>query len=234
MPGTKSRAGELTTHMEKHRSAKLRKLMELASRNPSQAEAEAAALAAQRLALRSGLDGDDPPEASARDAVREVTTPPASRLPWWARRLAVIVAENFACEALLRRLEGRQSIAFIGVRDAPKAACFAFLELSHAHAAARRAFGRSQSASATQNDFTRGFLGGVESRLRGQAQSEALAVLTPPEVRAYVEEHDPAASRTVRIRSAFDETAWSEGFRAGQRAGRRERRLGSAPRQEGE
>jgi hypothetical protein len=211
--------------MNDHHSAlKLRKLMALAHRNPSTEEAQAAALAAQRLALRSGLR-PEAPYAHPSEAVREVTTPAQDHLPWWARRLAVIVAGNFACEALLRRADGRQSIAFIGVGDTPDAARFSFFELSQAHLAARRSFGRGKEATGALNDFTQGFLRGVESLLREQAASEALVVQAPQSVRDFVTGHKPTASRTVRIRSASDEKAWSKGFVAGQRAGRRPGRL---------
>lgn len=207
-----------------HSTEKLRKLMALSKRNPSTAEAEAAALAAQRLALRAGLrpESEQPEE---QETVREITTRASDRLPWWSRRLAVIIAGNFACEALLRKADGRQSIAFIGVGDTPDAACFSYVELTHAHGAARRSFGRGKAATAAQNDFTQGFLSGVESLLQDQAASEALVVQTPASVRDYVNGHRPVASRTIRIHSAFDDKAWSKGFTEGQRAGRKPGRL---------
>jgi hypothetical protein len=214
--------------MEKQSAVKLRKLMELARRNPSPAEAEAAALAAQRLALRIGLDGVAGVHTEGR-TVREIATAAESHLPWWARRLAVIVAGNFACEALLRREDGRQCIAFVGVNNTPDAACFSFVELANAHRVSRRAFGKGSKSVAALNDFTLGFLSGVETLLQGQAQSEALVVQTPPEVHEYIRQHRPTASRKVRIHSALDKDAWSEGFLAGRRAGRKPKRLPAGP-----
>lgn len=189
------------------------------------AEAQAAALAAQRLAVRSGLQPDeiDPAE---KPVAREVTTPSAAHLPWWSRQLAVIVARNFACEALLRRAGGEQSVAFIGIGETPDAARFSFLELSRAHASALRLYGgNGKDRTAARNDFTRGFLSGLQELLHEQAEHHALMVQPPPEVADYVANHRPSSPRSVRIQTALDEVAWAKGFTEGQRAGRRRGQL---------
>lgn len=100
---------------------KVRKLLALAGNNSSQAEAESAMLAAQKLMAAHGLETTDVERVAAvKDDVITSTGKLRTRFPWWHMSLAGVLAPNFKCKHLVHRERDEKRkligscIAFVG------------------------------------------------------------------------------------------------------------------------
>lgn len=166
---------------------KMRKVLELSKNNPSPAEAEAAALKAQKLMAEYHISMK---EVEAVESFEEITERPiyVGTGNKWKSFLADIVGKNFRCKYFLY---GRSTIVFYGYEEDTKIAAmtFEFLFTTGKKAAAnyyqkKRNYAMKQQGyfhgSGIRNAFLIGYLEGIEESLGRQCT--ALMLTVPREV----------------------------------------------------
>ena len=158
---------------------KVRKLLALAGNNPSEKEAQAAALKAQKLIAQYNLVlSQDCGEKFIYKLVQAVH----SNNEGYRKPLAVAIAENFRCKAIMVG----NMVNFFG-RDADAEACAAtfnyLYRVSHniGLKMEREARKRGESTHGVANSYWRGFITGIKDAL-GE-QSKALAIVVPEDVK---------------------------------------------------
>lgn len=198
----------------------------LSLNNPSAAEAESAALMAQRLMAQHGVTSVDIEGELYQEDKIEISVEDVGAGKAWKFQLANIVAENFRCKTFSY---GKRSIAFYGYSTDAEAAreVFRFLfTLGHrlADREGHKRWRETGQRAGVYNSYVTGFMAGIKTKLDEQCKS--LMIITPKEV---VEEFDEfikdAKSRnnTRLIKDDFDPTAYQNGFTEGKHAmGRRE------------
>lgn len=218
---------------------KIRKLFALASNNPSEQEAAAAALQAQRLMVRYSIEPSDVEGDDMRASLVCVETEWIGDSRTWRSRLASVVRRAFRCEAYeeYRTERGRSipRIVFFGYEGDAQAAAMTFNYLyrqgtrlaRRAEREHREIFGHARGVF---NSFAVGFTSGVEAEL--QAQSEELMVVESEVVRESYEDFKreqgmvSVKGRRMRLGSAAAEAA---GYRAGREAVSSRRMTSGAP-----
>lgn len=193
------------------------------ARNPSAAEAYAAAVKAQELLAKAGLTEADVAEREAGEVIIAKLDLGNLGAPTWAGTIAWVVAENFRCREYTDVGDGR--IKMVGLEDdlriAVEVAYFAigsalecWADYAWAHPGSRQA------------DYLIGFATGLRDAFEAAAAQHAddqrwgLVLRTPAVVQEATERLHIHAGRAVRIQDA---AAFGQG-----RADGRER--GTAPR----
>ena len=158
---------------------KVRKLLALAGNNPSEKEARAAALKAQKLIAQYNLVlSQDCEEKFIYKLVQAVH----SNNEGYRKHLAVAIAENFRCKTIMVG----NMVNFFG-RDADAEACAAafnyLYRVSHniGLKMEREARKRGESTHGVANSYWSGFIIGIKDAL-GE-QSKALAIVVPEDVK---------------------------------------------------
>ena len=158
---------------------KVRKLLALAGNNPSEKEAQAAALKAQKLIAQYNLVlSQDCGEKFIYKLVQAVH----SNNEGYRKPLAVAIAENFRCKAIMVG----NMVNFFG-READAEACVAtfnyLYKVSHniGLKMEREARKRGENTHGVANSYWSGFIIGIKDAL-GE-QSKALAIIVPEDVK---------------------------------------------------
>ena len=204
----------------------IRKLFNVTEANgATEGEAINAALAAQRLIVKHGIEGWELAEEGER--IEEVE---ASRAKAWQTSLAGIIADNFRCKVYVRSSyrpgarRASKSVVFYGYRADAEAASLVYERLSRIgekigrHYASRRAQlmgireGREVSASEVFNAWAAAFVLGINDELA--KQSHELMIVCPKAVSDAFEQMSAGWGRE-RNRSRY------HGDRATAEAGRR-------------
>ncbi len=217
---------------------KIKKLMELAANNPSEAEATAAALKAQRLIAEHDVNDLELMERAPED-IAELESCDWHGNPW-AVTLGHAIADNFRCQLYLhfggyKGWSGRvkktsEQIVFIGYETDAAAATTTFNRLFEignrlANAEARRVRKLYGTARGVKNSFLLGFVKGIRDEL--EKQSVALVLVTPKAVSDYTEEVTSGFKSTHHsVRNAYDSGAYGRGREAGGDAMRASRLAG--------
>lgn len=210
---------------------KIQKLLALAGNNPSESEAESAALKAQELIAKHNItmteieDAGDATEEEEDLGYYQIHTGNGKA---WKFNLAQAIAENFRCK---RFWFGRHTVAFYGYETDAQAAreVFTFLfkmgnklatrEVNHFH-------NRGESATGVYNSYVLGFVHGIKSKL--DAQCKALMIVMAPKVdEGYQQVREQLGLTNMRntglgsVRGYKD--IYDKGYKEGQNAmGRRE------------
>ena len=209
---------------------KIKKLLDLATNNPSEEEATAAALMAQRLIAKHDVQDDELLE-KAPENISELESTNWHGNPW-AVSLGHAIADNFRCQLYLRasgykRWSGHvtktdERVVFMGYETDAEAATATFdrlYEIGNRLAAseARKARKKYGTAAGVKNSFLLGFVSGIRSELEKQAT--ALMIVTPKEVSDYAAEAT-AGMRGFksRVRNAYEGDAFGRGQEAGRDA----------------
>jgi hypothetical protein len=161
----------------------IRKVLELSKNNPSEEEAQSAALKAQELLAKYHIDMKEVEDIDldALESIEEVRVDiPAKK---WKYRLAQIVADNFRCKHFY---VGKHTLVFYGHKtDADIAAeTFKYLFNIGNRLAGRevdRVFGETGTSANVYNSFVAGFCKGIEEGLSQQCL--ALMIVTPEDVK---------------------------------------------------
>lgn len=158
---------------------KVRKLLSLAGNNPSEKEAQAAALKAQELIAKYNLDmSQETGEKISYKLVEAVH----SNNEGYRKPLAVVVADNFRCKAIVVG----NMINFFG-RECDAEACaemFNYLyRVSHniGLKLERQARKEGRNTHGVANSYWTGFIVGLKDAMG--AQSKALAIVVPEDVK---------------------------------------------------
>lgn len=162
---------------------RIRKLLALASNNPSEEEAASAALKAQKLMAEYGLD--EAAIGSGEHVGPGTTTASVTKKPWRGR-LAAIIARNFRCEAAI----APGGIVFFGYPSDREIAKSVFATLyKMGNELGRKAVGYyhvdypRRTTSGVFETYIAGFCDGISHQLGIQAK--ALMVVVPEEVTKY-------------------------------------------------
>lgn len=160
----------------------IHKLLELSKNNPSQEEAQSAALKAQELLAKYHLDlksvEDIDLDENEEIAENEVIIPAKK----WKYTLATIIAENFRCKHFYK---GKGTLVFFGHKTDTEVAAdtFKYLFIIGNKLAGRevdKVFGETGTSAGVYNSFVSGFCSGVRDALG--AQSKALMIVVPEDV----------------------------------------------------
>ena len=196
---------------------KIQKLLALAGNNPSQEEAENAALMAQRLIAKYNVDMSQAQGEKINYKLMQATH---KNNNGYRSHLAVIVANNFRCKAILLGLD----IHFFG-REGDVDACvevFNYLyrvSRSKAQKMEREARKAGRSTHGVANAYWSGFMAGLQKSL--DKQCKALMIVTPQDVKDKFNERFANARSDGRFgqRSrGWDSSAYREGYNDGQTA----------------
>lgn len=199
---------------------KVKKLLALSQNNPSVAEAEAAALKAQRLLAEYHIDMSQIDAVEDDDIVADTTEVGGSKK--WRFVLAEIVANNFRCKMF--SMGGK--VAFYGhstdvaVAKETYEYLFTVAQKGGRHEAHVQ-FGITGTSAGVYNSYVTGFAEGVKTAL--DKQCTALMIVVPEDVKSAYDEYSAGfATRrnTVICRGipSTMETARKNGFTDGQAA----------------
>ena len=155
---------------EKNIISKIEKLLALAGNNPSEAEAQAAMLKAQKLMAEHNLDmaqfKDQPQEK--KEAVTEYFK--GYHNTNWAISLAKVICDNFRCNLLLAPGYG---LVFVGLKD-DVAICkavftFAAQTLDKNMRKLRRQYRKAgKPTDGISGDYSAGFIAGLQAKYKEQ------------------------------------------------------------------
>lgn len=166
----------------------IRKLLELSKNNPSEEEAQSAALKAQELLAKYHIDtaSVESIDINTVNSIEEVRV--SLQAKKWKYRLAKIVANNFRCKHFYI---GKSTLVFYGYKvDADVAAnTFKYLFDVGNRLAGRevdRVFAETGTSANVYNSFVAGFCAGIEEILNQQCK--ALMIVTPEDVKTSFEE----------------------------------------------
>lgn len=217
--------------MEERIIEKIRKCLALANNNPSEEEAKAAALQAQKLLAKYNISISDVEEVENtseeiveqavwyKDIVKGVARA-------WKYELAGIVAKNFRCKHFFY---GRKGVAFYGHKTDAEAAAEVYKYLFGmgdrlANRVTYRVLrqyhrqGQSAQVSGIYNSWVKGFLKGLREGF--DKQCTALAIVIPEDVKtAYAEKSKTFKSANLGMENTgFNEDAYNDGFVTGKGA----------------
>lgn len=217
--------------MEERIIEKIRKCLALANNNPSEEEAKAAALQAQKLLAKYNISMADVTELEQEvEEIVEVAT-------WfneivkgvaraWKYELAEIVAKNFRCKHFFY---GKRAVAFYGHKTDAEAASEVYkylfgmgdkLATRVTYRVLRQYHKRGESAqiSGIYNSWVKGFLKGLREGF--DKQCTALMIVVPEDVKeSYAEKSKSFKSLQLGMRNTgFSNEAYNDGFVTGKGA----------------
>ena len=217
--------------MEERIIEKIRKCLALANNNPSEEEAKAAALQAQKLLAKYNISMADVTELEQEvEEIVEVAT-------WfndivkgvaraWKYELADIVARNFRCKHFFY---GKRAVVFYGHKTDAEAASEVYKYLfSMGDRLANRVTyrvlreyhkrGESAQVSGIYNSWVKGFLKGLKEGF--DKQCTALMIVVPEDVKeAYAEKSKTFKCASLGMKNTgFNSEAYNDGFTTGKGA----------------
>lgn len=201
---------------------RVRRLLALAS-SENQNEAEAAMAAARKLMLKHNLDA---PGSERAYSFRHLGTPTGRRKAW-QRALANILSEFFFVDIIIvpayRPLEGKAGsvIEACGTESNLEVASYAhdFLEQAAETAWLEHKKAQSISGNRDRESYLFGLMTGFHDKLARESKrltGEGLVWLGDPNLELYFRKRHPYIRR-VGGRSAPDQSAFSQGQKAGER-----------------
>lgn len=200
---------------------KVRKLLALAGNNPSEEEAQAAALKAQKLIAQYNLDlSNETGEQISYKLVEAIH----SNNEGFRKHLAPIVANNFRCKAIMIG----NKVNFFG-RDGDVDACVATFNYLYrvchniGERLERQARKEGRSTRGVANSYYQGFMVGLKAGM--DAQSKALAIVVPEDVKCKFTERFPniVKGKGGMRNMGFDMEAFAQGREDGKHSmGRRQ------------
>lgn len=207
---------------------RIKNLLELAGNNPSEYEAQAAALAAQRLIAQHNIR-DNELLMTADEVIEEIESGNYKGNPW-AVKLAHAIADNFRCRIYFtyegyksywtdRFTKTEERVVFMGYETDAIAAKETFDRLFSigsklAEKECRKARKERGTASGVKNSFLLGFVAGIRAEL--EKQCTALVLVRPKEVDDYADDKT-SGFRSINhsVRNAFKGSAYEHGKAAG-------------------
>lgn len=183
--------------MEKEKiTAKIRKLLALATNNNNQEEAQSAMLKAQELLLQYKIEMNEV-EENKQVKIIESVTKEGCNTPW-SRHLAHIIAENFRCMMCYSNYRNSRTVVFFGEEDDSEVACgmydYAVVWLNKcACNYATKMRNNHGIVKGVKQDYILGFLQGLKDKFAEQVKKNecyALAVIVPKEVKEYVAQQE--------------------------------------------
>lgn len=206
----------MTANMEKI-ADKIQKLLALAGNNPSEEEAKAALLKAQKMMAEYNLSQSD---LSGEEKIKYSLEPCKVRVNPRSKIMSVIIANSFACKVIIVG----NKINFFGREDNAKAAKssmeFIHKAMERGMTQECRKYGLSSTAEAgaslIYNAYAKGYISGLKQAM--DAQCVALAVIVPQDVNDEFTKKFPSL-RTTSCRMTSGRQ-YSESYFKGEQDGR--------------
>lgn len=178
-----------TAHTVEEIAAKIQKLFALAGNNPSEDEAQAAALKAQELMAKYNIELSQLSGRKIEYVMAYASYKQKKRQPYNAT-LGGIIAVNFRCRGIV----AGGTVGFFGEKQDADAAKAVFEYLYHemykgADRIARNLAKQGVPRNGQCRSYTHGFLIGLKTSL--EEQSQALMVIVPEEVSLKFKESNP-------------------------------------------
>jgi len=171
---------------------KIRKVLALASNNPSEEEGQTAMLLAQKLMAENNILASDinKSETVKREVSNDLVES-TTRSPWWHQALAGIIADNFKCFIYInkRKVIRKTNIKFVGLKNDVQIAKEVYwyalnvLEINSTKYVISNTI-RGKSIKGMKNQYIYGFLDGLKEKFAEQIKNNsfALVLVKDPEV----------------------------------------------------
>lgn len=202
---------------------KIKKIMALAENNPSEGEALAAALKAQRMMAEYHIEEKDLGEDITTSNIEELEVVVSGKVEKWRLMLAQVLAKNFRCKVWINSCFGAPSnVVFYGYEEDTRVCSEVYKSLyeigkklsDKAKREARKEWG---TATGVKNSFCLGFVKGVEKELGKQCT--ALLVIVPKEVEESFNEKTKGFKHTSSsLANLGSYSAYAKGFETGKDA----------------
>jgi hypothetical protein len=215
---------------------KVKKLLAIANDDRgSEHEAHSAMLMAQKFMANHGLTMADVDATETQTETKEVVRDygeATTRLMWYHRSLAGVIAKNFRCTSYIYITGGSSSrkrrVVFIGLKDdVPVAsevyrfAMNALTRLANRYMDDWRKVNPYRSITGVRNDYMLGFIRGLDDKFREQVATQclALALVQDPLVKEAVAEMKLRPAPQANAQIAYDGAARRAGYQDGQQFG---------------
>lgn len=205
--------------------SKIRKVLELSKNNPSEEEAKAAALTAQKLMAEYHLELADIEYLAENEEPFEISVNVGTGNKW-KYALAGIIAKNFMCKHFYY---GKEVVVFFGYKTDAEIAAQVFEFLFNFGKKKANSFYQSKRNEAMKkygwfegdglkNSYLIGYLEGIMEVLERQCM--ALMLVTPPEIECKYNERVSGAKKSNHSslkcrRGGYGDEAREEGRRTG-------------------
>lgn len=214
--------------MEDKIIGKIKKALALAKDTPSDDEAQAAMLAVQRLLAKHNLSMQDVEgyATTEKKTKEEMVTELTGRIPWWHKKLAYVISENFKCKYFMVRYGSYNGgIVFFGLEEDVLIAKEVFQYAREmidklAKSYVGKLYRRGESTKGVRNIFIEGFLSGLQAKFKEQIEKNnwGLVLVTDALV---VQEYENMNMKTVKstgIQPKFSNNseAYNEGKKQGE------------------
>ena len=198
---------------------KIKKIMALASNNPNEQEAIAAALKAQKLMAEYHIEENELGEEVNEKNIDKIICSVGGKSQKWKISLGIMLAKNFRCKCYLMGSE----VVFYGFDDDIKICSEVYHSLykigvklsDKKKREYREMYG---TAKGVRNTFCSGFVAGIRSEL--EKQCTALMIVVPKEVEdKYKEMTAGFSTRNCCLGSmSGDRNIYNDGFQSGKDA----------------
>lgn len=206
--------------------SKIQKALALAKNNSSAEEAQNAMLLAQKLMLKHNLSFDDVDvHQESKKEIQEVEAL-RTKVQWWQKILADIIANNFWCYTYTSTYYHRTSLFFVGMKDDARVAAEVFhmandsIKYFSLLYMKRKEIKRKWKRKYTlKNDYIMGYLSGLNEKFKEQVKVEAMEVLLVKEdvLNEYFEKQDIEVRSIKATNTSGDGSAILEGYIEGKR-----------------
>ncbi|MED4572828.1 DUF2786 domain-containing protein [Brevibacillus agri] len=206
---------------------KVRKALALASNNPSEQEAQAAMLMAQRVLAEHGLsiqDVEEHEEKQDKNVIHEHATEYGKTI-WWKKSLSATIAENFRCFSYVNKKCGASQIRFVGLDsdvslaiEIFKFACEAIkYHLSKYRQELKESGYWKAEITYLVNDYLRGYLHGLDQKFKEQVEKNNWGLVLVKDALVVQERESMKMKKAKPIGASFggDHGAYERGFTDG-------------------
>lgn len=219
---------------------KVQKAMRLAG-NADDDEGQTSLLMAQKLMAKYNLSQSDIDiegyEEFDRDNknVVEGDGTEYTRLQWWMKSLASIIADNFKCYTFFRTYNGKSKVVFMGMEQdvaiAKTVYDFAVSSIkffSDIYIKRNKLGGNRSQTMAIKNDYISGYLNGLKAKFKEQVEREnwGLIIIKDALVVQEYEKMDLRSGRSSTATMGGNSQARSDGFKQGKEFSHGTRRIG--------
>jgi hypothetical protein len=208
---------------------KIQKALALAKDTKSDGETQAAMLAVQRMLANHNLSMQDvesygsPAEKKTKE---ERVTELSGRIPWWHKKLAYVISDNFKCKYFMVRYGSYNgAIVFFGLEEDVAIAKEVYQYAKEmidklAKSYVGKLYRQGESTKGVRNIYIEGFLRGLQDKFKEQIEKNnwGLVLVTDALV---VQEYEAMNMRTVKstgIQPKFSNNseAYNEGKKQGE------------------
>ncbi len=206
--------------------SQIKKMYALAGNNPSKEEAEQAMIMAQNLMAKHDLSQKDIAFESEPE-VCDVSVEGDDRknIPYWQKPLVSVLAKNLKCSYYFQWEETKWVIKIVGL-EGDVEICLDTVNFAFSHyqrswddfmkyVLAADVYSTRTKTNARKNDFTKGFVMGVEEAFEKNVEEKGLIIVQPEAVTARIKSLKLRAEKRSERSSAGDAEAVMSGYVAG-------------------